>query len=167
MNNIIVPNWHPLFVHFPIALLVAAAGLLAAAFFWKEGAVRSKLYQSGLINLWLGTVGAGAAIATGLYASLTVQHDELGHMAITRHMHWALLTLALSLLTAAVAIRFRRKDRPTTLMLALALLCAAAVGVTGYLGGENVFRHGIGVMRLPGAAEHHHHSLFDQDGDHE
>ncbi|MDE2030410.1 MAG: DUF2231 domain-containing protein [Alphaproteobacteria bacterium] len=159
----IIPNWHAVIVHFPVALLITAAGLCVAARLLRGRPIADDLYKIAKWNLWLGTLAAICAVATGLYAFGTVKHDEGGHMAMLVHMHWALTTLMASVLASLVA-RFGKRSRSgsTGPIVALMLVTGMAVAVTGYLGGENVYRHGIGVIHLPNPDGHHHHdeSLF-------
>ncbi len=57
-------NIHPLVVHFPIAFLVSAAFFYVLAWIFKN----DKLAFSAFLLLLLGTLSAGAAVGTGLYA---------------------------------------------------------------------------------------------------
>ena len=61
---------HPLMVHFPIALLLTAPLADLVAFVLK----RPAFYRIGLWNLSLGTLGAGAAVRTGLWAAEIAKH---------------------------------------------------------------------------------------------
>lgn len=58
------PNIHPLFVHFPIALW------LAALLFWIVALAKKndELWRFGRWLLYLGTIGGLAAVATGFLA---------------------------------------------------------------------------------------------------
>jgi uncharacterized membrane protein len=60
-----IQNIHPLIVHFPVALLLAAALV-----YWLAFLARREGWQwSALWMLVLGAIGAGAAVASGLYAA--------------------------------------------------------------------------------------------------
>lgn len=168
----IIPNWHAVIVHFPVALLITATGLCIAARIAGDRPLGCDLYKAARWNLWVGVLAAVFAVGTGWYAYQSVNHDEAGHAAMTIHMKWALLTLTISLITAFFTGFGRNsKIRPTPLVIALFLASALFVSITGYLGGENVFRHGIGVMHMPEAEEdedqsqtndHHHHHNDDE-----
>jgi len=58
-------NIHPLVVHFPIALLTVAAPIYIVAAIVR----RESWAWTGLWMLTLGTIGAAAAVATGLYGA--------------------------------------------------------------------------------------------------
>ena len=64
---------HPLVVHFPIALLLSAVGLELLALLLK----RPALHRISLWNLCLGTLGAAAAVLTGLRAEVAGLRTEL------------------------------------------------------------------------------------------
>ena len=61
-------NYHPLFVHFPIALLTAAWLVTMLAIVLR----RESLHRVATWNLVLGGIGAAAAAFTGLRGSVTV-----------------------------------------------------------------------------------------------
>ena len=54
-----VPNWHPLVVHFPIALVLAATALLLAARLLRSESLAATAATVGTWNLCLGARGRG------------------------------------------------------------------------------------------------------------
>lgn len=147
----IVPNWHPVFVHFTVGLLLVSvavgvlAALLPAAMAWRE-----RLLGFAHGNLRLGYLFALATAYFGWLAFNSVDHDDLAHRVMTEHRDFALLTLAL-FAPFFLLSWFRQKiGRRLTLILALAMVVpGVSLARTGWLGGELVFRHGLGVQRLP------------------
>lgn len=100
--------------------------------------------------LWLSALTAIIAVIFGLQAYNTVNHDEAGHLAMTLHRNWALPT-TVGLVLLAMWDAWRHRDTkvmswPTVVIL---LVISLAILRTAWLGGEVVFRHGIGVMALP------------------
>lgn len=86
-------NFHPLVVHFPLALLPAAAFLYLLAALSR----RESLAWSGLWCLVLGAAGGGAAAATGLYAVEGVMVDPTVRARLLDvHERWMLATTALA-----------------------------------------------------------------------
>lgn len=71
----IIPNWHPLIVHFTIGLLVTGAALFAAGALLRRPAGRP-LTATARSNLWIGTAFAIATVAAGLQAYYSVAHDD-------------------------------------------------------------------------------------------
>ena len=60
----LVPGWHPLVVHFPIALTLTAGLFLIAAKLVRSDSLAATLATVGTWNLCLGAVAALLALAT-------------------------------------------------------------------------------------------------------
>lgn len=154
---------HPLMVHLPLTALPLAVVFDVVAIRRPE-----QPWRKMATVLWLlGLAGTVAAITTGLIAYDRVEHSEAGHAAMTLHRNLVLIAAAILLLNAL--IRWRRPNwRPAVLLGA-----AGAIGIAaaGYLGGEVVFRHAIGiptevleeVMRERGG--HSHHETTDESSE--
>jgi uncharacterized membrane protein len=145
----IVPNWHPVFVHFPIALVLASVGLhLVAPWLpahWREHALLVARW-----NLWLAAAAVVVTVATGWQAFNSVDHDDAGHAAMLEHRRWALITSAVVLVLAAWAAWPRVRQRATGLLfLGLLVVAGALMLTTAWHGGELVYRHGLGVRSFP------------------
>jgi uncharacterized membrane protein len=86
-------NIHPLIVHFPIALLPVATLFYILA--WLTG--RESCGWTGLWLLGLGVLGAGAAVATGLYGAegVMVAPSVREHLLVN-HERMMLAVLGLS-----------------------------------------------------------------------
>jgi uncharacterized membrane protein len=137
-------EWHPIAVHFPLALVTTGAAALSAAYFWERR--RAALATVGTWNLCLGALGALAAVATGLTALASVEIGGAARAAVGLHVKWAIFT-SVGLLLAAVwrgAGGFA-DARPSRWFLGLVWALVAALVMTGYRGGQNVYRYGIGV----------------------
>jgi uncharacterized membrane protein len=162
MSFEIIPNWHPIFVHFSIALLSVSSALLIIGKF----APQKYLWRNTVLTVsrWNLLIGAAISIATvlaGWYAYNTVNHDDHSHLAMTSHMKWALGTFSLFVVVATWSLTMRKKEVGFLLM-SFQLFATLMLLVTGFKGGELVYRHGLGVMSLPEAEageghEHHHH----------
>lgn len=140
----ILPNWHPAAVHFPIALSAVATLLLLAGKLRPENALHP---ASGRLLLGLAALSALLAAGLGWHAYATVEHDAAGHRVMTEHRNWALgCTAGLLFLGLWDALRQRDGKPPHAALLPALLLISGGLGVTGWLGGEMVYRHGIGVM---------------------
>ena len=163
----ILPNWHPIFVHFTVALFLTSIGLFAAARFAPTAAWRNNALIVARWNLWLGCAISLFTIAAGWYAYNTVTHDEPSHRAMTEHRNWALVTVAL-ILTAAVFTWWKHRDHSEVSigLLATLVLAAGMVVATAWHGGELVYRFGLGVMSLPKAESsgHEHGQAHDHGG---
>lgn len=165
----IIPNWHPVFVHFTVGLLLTSVALFLAAALVRKEKLRGKILAVASWNLWLGTLVTVGTLLAGFYAFNTVPHQfEAQHLAMLDHRKWALGAAALFVVLALWSLisTLRGKGAITgwtnALFLALLLAAGASLAATGYKGGELVFRHGLGVMPQPVAQKEHH----DSHGEH-
>jgi len=143
----ILPNWHPVFVHFSIALYVVTVGLYILSALPLVARWGAPILTAARINLWCGAVISLATIAAGIHASLTVPHDAAQLAHIAAHRGWALATMVIWWLIAFFEIRKARQSRsPRFLFIALLVLALVPLAITGWKGGELVYRDGIGVL---------------------
>lgn len=167
MDIEIIPNWHPVFVHFSIGLLGMSAVFYLGGLILK----RPHLLTVARWNLWAGAVITVGTVIAGFYAYNTVTHDGPSHAAMTDHRNWALLTAASFILLALWAGWKQRGAKTVNPVFVAAILTASALlATTGYKGAEAVYRHGIGVMRLPeihGDGGHTSHLHGDMTTHHE
>jgi uncharacterized membrane protein len=168
----IVPNWHPIWVHFTIGLLTIGTLFYALAFAGKATTWAQQALTAARWNLIAGTLFAVAALVSGWLAANSVPHDNAGHANLLTHINWALIAAAI-FITAVVwlGMQWRNSDKKASVPVLLLLLGgSAALTVTGFKGGANVFEHGLGVQRLPDIGRHdhaahgHHH---DESAGHE
>ena len=166
----IIPNWHPLFVHFPIAFATAAVFFVAIGKIFREGIRAEQYIVFGRWMLWAAAITACVAAMFGWLAYNSVKHDDAGHLAMTIHRNWALASVVTLVLLAVWAVRSWRLAAEASWGL-LGLLAAAWLLVvsTAWHGGEVVYRHGLGVMSLPSSEgkDHAHDGSTQHDHDHE
>ncbi len=136
---------HPAIVHFPIALL--SLGFLGAA-----GAASRKgpvwLSEASSWLLWIGVATVWLSFGLGLLAEKFAPHVPAAWEAFERHEESAYWTAGLFTAVALGRLRLRGNASPPA---ERALLAAWAVALasllrTAYLGGELVFRFGMGVI---------------------
>jgi uncharacterized membrane protein len=142
----IIPGWHPIVVHFPLALVATGAVLLLAARIVRATGHAATLAIVGTWNLCLGAAAAVFALGSGLAAVMDLQIGAAAHLAIATHVKWAIFTtLALLLLAVWRGAGTAQDSRPSGLFLVVLVLATCALVITGYHGGQNVYRYGIGV----------------------
>ena len=140
------PGWHPVVVHFPLALVITATLLLWAARLRILGPHAATLSIVGTWNLCLGTVAAVLALATGLAAVTHLQVGVDAHLAISLHLKWAFFaTMLLVLVSVWRGAGSAQDSRPSWIFLVVLSAAAVSLAVTGYRGGQNVYRYGVGV----------------------
>jgi uncharacterized membrane protein len=144
----IIPNWHPIVVHFALALPLMATLLYGLSALLQGNAGHGALIAAHW-NLGLGVVWLWLAVGTGMSAYLSVQYDAEGFATLRVHQWWAWTTAAIYTAAAGLTLAQDAPRRVTPLLLLLCALGTGSAVVTGWLGAENVYRHGIGVERLP------------------
>jgi uncharacterized membrane protein len=140
------PEWHPIIVHFPLALVITAALLLWLARLPRLESRARTLSIVGTWNLCMGTAAAVLALASGLAAVMHLQVGADARLAISLHLKWAFFaTLLLVLLSVWRGAGTASDSRPSWVFLVVLSAAAASLAVTGYRGGQNVYRYGVGV----------------------
>jgi uncharacterized membrane protein len=131
---------HPILVQFPIAFLVGA--LLTDAVFWLNGDV-----FWARASFWLivgGLVGGLAAALTGMLDFLRIPRVR------KRTAGWAHMFLNIAALLLTVVNLVVRWNNPISAVLpwglVISVLVATLLGVSGWYGGELVYRHKISVI---------------------
>jgi uncharacterized membrane protein len=172
----ILPNWHPIFVHFTIGLLgTAVIFYFASALLAKKHKWKQQWQHMANWSLWSGCLVTIGTVFAGWYAYNTVAHDDASHAAMTLHRDWALATACLFLILGLTAVKIVKKNKtPRYLFLSLTAIAGMMLLITGFLGGEAVYRHGLGVMSLPtveaddqeNSSAHQHHETTDESEPH-
>lgn len=161
----IIPNLHPIFVHFTVALLSLSVGLFVITPFLKAPLQE----QWTIVARWSLWFGAGITLITGLaglYAYNTVDHDTPSHLAMTDHRNWAVFAIAFfTVLAVWSIIKVRRKQALGSLFVVAMVIAGGVLASTAWRGGEVVYRYGLGVMSLPKVeGEGHGHTHADGEG---
>jgi uncharacterized membrane protein len=138
---------HPVFTHFPLALMGVAPlwdliGLLRGEPLWWQ------------LSFWCMAAGLAAAVpalGTGLVDHLAVPERSPAQWVVNRHVAWVLAAVGLF----AVNLVVRGGTQPPVGLYRTGAVCLSAaglvpLGIGGWYGGELVYRHGIGQRRPPG-----------------
>lgn len=138
-----VARFHPSIVHFPIALLLAAALAELLVLLGARG-----LQPAVRFCVLLGTLGALTAASVGWLAGEFALQTKEPHLTWHRWLGVTTAVLALVLLLASEARVRQAGPSPWTARTRwLLLLTAVAVSVTGHLGG--ILTHGVDALSLP------------------
>ncbi|OGX06161.1 MAG: hypothetical protein A3G87_02150 [Omnitrophica bacterium RIFCSPLOWO2_12_FULL_50_11] len=156
-----VINIHPLFVHFPVALI-----LTSVAFYFLGSIFRKdELFVAGKWVLYFGTLAAAITVWTGLQAEKTVPHGGGTHDIMMVHQYFGFVVLGLSLILS-LWVLFSKTHIPPKgrIFFLIGLVLVGLILIQGAdLGGRLVFLNGVGVGRksmLEETSSHEH-------GDHE
>lgn len=153
----IIPNLHPVFVHFTVALFSIATALFAVLFFVPKiqpGLLPERLKEQLLIvarwNLWIGAAITLITVAAGFFAFNSVTHDAPSHAAMKLHRNWALTTLPFYLAAAIWSMYSAYAGKQLNRFFIGAVLATQLLLLsTAWHGGELVYRYGLGVISLP------------------
>lgn len=156
----IVPNWHAILIHFPLALLSLGMFIEILSPFWRHGAFR----KAGRWMLLLGTLLAIPAVTTGLYAMKSVVgghggwHQRVGESTLTadqwtmliRHLWWSVAGVGCFIVAVILWLggsdAFRRRLHWPLLIVAVAGIVCLISG--GWHGGEMVYGQAVAVANV-------------------
>ena len=156
-----VNTFHPLFVHFPIALLVTA-GFVALI-----DLINSKLQLKKVVlwNLIFAALGSIITVASGFRDGDVIPHNQTIHDIMEVHEHIGVTVLIIStLLTIWFILRYTRITKSENILFVLILWIALGLAsYNGFLGGKMVFDNGAGIkpMQKTFLLENHDHDFED------
>jgi uncharacterized membrane protein len=142
--------WHPVFVHFSVALLCVAALFYVLAIIVRSKPIAQQWVTVAQWNLWLGIALTGLTVLFGWLAFNSVRHDDAAHQLMLVHRNWALATTVIFAVLALWSF-WDRKDRRylSWVFAALMILASCSLLATALRGGELVYGHGLAVSALP------------------
>ena len=146
----ILPNWHPIFVHFTVAMLTSSVIMFIIGYVLHSVKWRDQMLIVAHWNFWIGTVSAVVTAIAGWFAYNSVAHDTVSHAAMTVHRNWALGTLAAIFVVAIWLIMSKRAWHQLSYgFLSVIFLTFSLLVTTSWYGGELVYRYGLGVLSMP------------------
>lgn len=147
-------NIHPLLVHFPIAFLNGFLLMEFLGVLLKKEEFRT----AATWMLYLGTLGAVAAVLAGLQASAAVSHAEEVHEIMLRHRSLGITVLALGVFLSAwrLIVRGRFSFMAQLVHLAVAFVTVGVMTFGADLGGLMVYKYGVGGKAVEQPAGHVH-----------
>ena len=134
---------HAMLNDLPAALLVVAVVFEVLHVLTRKDGFR----YASFWTLIAGTVGAAAAVLSGLQAEEMIEHGTAVHEVMERHETLAFITLGVfAILAGWRLVRERKMKMPERrVALVLALVGAGVLFTTSKLGGELVFNHAAGI----------------------
>jgi uncharacterized membrane protein len=141
-------QWHPMMVHFPLALTLTGFLCLLLSRLLQRTHRCSSLAACGHWNLILGSLAILLTLGTGLGAAWQLRLYGGMQYSVSRHAIWAVCTSQFLVFLALWRGLIDAADAPPSrLFLGLLLIACGGLIVTGYYGGENVYHYAIGVRR--------------------
>ncbi len=136
--------FHPIFIHFPIALLSTAAALEILAALLK----RDDLSRAGWWVQLAGTIGILLAVLTGIVAENASPIPATAAYLMDLHEELAFVTASAfaALLLWRVSARTKIPGPTPWRYLAAYGASVALLALVGWYGGELVFRYGVGLL---------------------
>ena len=139
---------HPMIVPFPIGLWVFSL-IADVIYLWRGNPVwRDYIAFYALLG---GIIGAAAAAVPGLVDWLSLKNPRVVKIA---NWHARLNVIALLVFAASSYLRTHSGaafvSGSYTIQVALSVLGVILISISGYLGGEMVFKHGVAVDQQSG-----------------
>lgn len=143
-------HFHPIFVHFTVALYVVASLCLLSTQWISDKKIHSIVHTAGLVNLAIGAVITMITVVTGWIAYHTLYLQGDAAQALNQHMIWAMTTMAAYLLVTLIMIS--RIPYGLTLpkwIFPVIILALGILGITAFKGGQLVYHFGLSVDVVP------------------
>ncbi len=136
-------NIHPLVVHLPVAFLPIST----VFFFLGHVLKKDGMLSAAKWMLYCGTLGAAAAVWTGLQAANTVGHNDAVHAIMTVHQNlgWVTLGLAVILSVWTLVAKPDLQRKVAIPFLAGSVLLAAVLIQQADMGGRMVYGKAVGI----------------------
>ena len=145
----IIPNWHPVFLHFTIALISVSAICYLVGYCTINNSIGKELLIVGRWCLWLGAIATVATVIAGFIAYYSVAHNASSHEAMTVHRNWALIASSIIMVATAWSLWLHFNNKKASIGLILTLLVAfSVVSITAWHGAKLVYQYGVGVMTI-------------------
>lgn len=145
------PNVHPLVIHFPIVLIMAAAvvDLVDVSFErspWLKAATTT-LYITGALSLIV-------AFLTGLQAQGAVLIPGMAYPVLGEHRQWAFVTMTFCVVVAALRLVVLRGEgarsrKRRVALLGMGLVAVVLIQQTAERGARLVYEYGTGIIGAP------------------
>lgn len=136
---------HPMVVHLPIGLMIAAIIFELLFLMRKHGPFRFASRAAFV----LGCLGATAALASGFLADNELGHGYAGHDLAHTHRNIMIASTTIWLIAAIALLKLRAfLEKSRFLHFVLYVITAALFFLGAHIGGELVYDHAVGIKSL-------------------
>ncbi len=136
---------HPMLITIPVGLWIFSLACDVVVLFSNVGEVELVWFMLAYYTMAAGIVGALLAAIPGLFDFLSLKNRPLRKLALT-HIAINLGVVALY----AINVWLRSAEPPHFLAgMGLSLLGVTLIAISGWIGGEMVHVHGVGVAGIP------------------
>jgi uncharacterized membrane protein len=143
-------NIHPIFVHFPLALLAAGLLLDVLGYALKK----PSLSNAGWWCFALGVVAAIVTVFTGMQAEETVSLSQEAHEVLENHEHFQIYsTMVLTSLLIWRGIKRGKLPNASIVYLVITTISVGAIVFGAHYGDQLVYQYGIGTSVQPAAIQ--------------
>lgn len=144
--------WHPLFVHFPIALLILSTIVGLAYIIWKRSDFAANLKFAMSLLLWCGIAFFWITFYTGNLAYGIEVRKICDPTVLKDHLLWAYISGAIFSIAVFFDIIQKIWQTKTSRFLSivtvsLMLIGSVCLGYDGHLGASLVYQQGAGVHK--------------------
>ncbi|MFC2150177.1 DUF2231 domain-containing protein [Calditrichota bacterium] len=138
-------NFHPIFVHFTIALLIMAVLFDLLGWVLK----RDSLVQAGWWNLIFALPSALTSLFSGLYAEESIEHGKVLHELMEKHesLGFVVVGVVALLFVWRVVKKGAFYDKWRLAYVSVGVVGVMVLSLGGWIGGEMVYKHGAGVNK--------------------
>ncbi|KJV06669.1 DUF2231 domain-containing protein [Methylocucumis oryzae] len=148
-------NFHPLVVHFPIALLFTFLAVEVLALILKKPAWR----EAATVILVAGALGAVIAVIAGFSAANSIEHGGNVHEIMENHEHIGVIVMALAVVLALWRLFIGKPltGGANTLFLIISVVMCLLLSFGADLGGLMVYQYGVAVKAVTVTDTSHSH----------
>ena len=145
----IIPNWHPIFVNFTVALSFVALLFMVMSRFTPKQELRIQWRHSARWTLWFGGLFTVLTLLSGFQAFASLAQDASYTPVLITHRNWGVLSGAVFCVMVFWSISCCRGGRIAGYGFLVTMLSLVAMtNLTAWYGAELVYRYGVGVMPL-------------------
>ena len=162
--EMIIPNWHPIFVQFTIALICSALLFMLLIRLVPNNRLQQQWRAAARWNLWLGSFATLFTLISGLYAYGVATPNALTHPVMLVHRNWALVSCGWLAVVVVWSAWCCNKGRAAGVgFLSAMVLLVAMLLSTAWHGARLTYHDGLGAVASSHESEGRQSSSMEMD----